>query len=71
MSQFRVQIVRQDGAKVRFRPGSHEEHDLIAAVVSKAVSKGVGVFRTEAKVKQAITEAIREVLHDVKFAVLP
>jgi hypothetical protein len=72
MSDYRLQIVFADGSKVRLRPGRQdEEGDLITACVNRIVSKGVGVFRTEASVKQAIEEGLREVFLDLKRGVRP
>jgi len=71
MSAFLVKIVRADGYDVILRPGGSGERDLIDDIVDRIMSKGVGFFRTEAHVKNDITEAVTEVLHELKSEIEP
>jgi phenylpyruvate tautomerase PptA (4-oxalocrotonate tautomerase family) len=71
MSDFRIAIVRADGKRVLLYPGSRGERDLIETVTAAVVEKGVGIFRTETKVKAAIAEGIAEVLQVLKSEVVP
>ena len=69
---YRLQIVREDGHAVKFRPGTRsEEGDFVAAVTDRIVAKGVGVFRTEAKVRAAIQAGFTEVFDNLKRNVEP
>lgn len=71
MSKFRIAIVREDAEPVLLYPGSLGERDLVDAVTKQIVGKGVGFFRTEARVRQAITDGIAEVIHELKSEVYP
>lgn len=71
MSHYHVCIHRNDGQAVTLKPGSHGERELCTAIIEAAVAKGVGLFRTEAHVRQALHEAIHDVLHAVKAEVRP
>lgn len=72
MSSYRLQIVREDGVAVRFRPGARsEEGDLIGAVTARIVAKGVGFGKTEAQVKDAIRSGFDEVFTGLKRNVEP
>ncbi len=67
MSEFRLQIVYEDGTAARFQPGTKsEEGDLIRACADRIVGKGVGLFTTEAQVRAAIETGMREVFYDLK-----
>jgi hypothetical protein len=69
---YRLQIVREDGEAVRFRPGTRsEEGDFVAAVTARISAKGVGVGRTAAQVTRAIAEGFSEVFADLKQNVQP
>jgi hypothetical protein len=69
---YRLQIVREDGELVKFRPGTRgEEGDFVAAATARIVAKGVGLGRTEAQVKRAIAEGFSEVFAELKQNVLP
>jgi len=70
-SLYRLQIVRADGSRVRWRPGGLEELDFIAACVDCICAKGVGFLKTEATVKRAIQEGIEETLNSLKERVDP
>ena len=72
MSEYRLQIVREDGAAVTFRPGTRsEEGDFVGAVTARIVAKGVGLMKTEAQVKEAIRAGFTEVFADLKRNVQP
>jgi hypothetical protein len=70
-SNFRICITRSDNKPIYYRPGSHGERDLVKAIVDATLAKGVGLFRGEEHVRQDLTEAIEEVLHDLKAEVEP
>lgn len=65
---FLLQIVHNDtGYLVARLPGGGPlERDLIQICKDAILSKGVGVFRTEAQVARAVEEGIREALLSVK-----
>ena len=68
MSEFRLQIVYEDGAMLRGEPGRGGafEIDLRGAIRSAILSRGVGLFRSEASVSKAIEEGIEEALMGLK-----
>jgi hypothetical protein len=67
MSQFRIAIVDRDtGRQVLLVPGGVAERDLVEDVVDAVLDRGVGFFRTEAQVEQAIRDSMREVLRKLK-----
>lgn len=72
-SQFWLQIVSKDAPSVvlQIEPGRQAERDFVADVVTRAVAKGVGLFRTEAQVETAIREAIQESIFDLKQQITP
>ena len=72
MSEYRLQIVFEDGSQVRFHPGAKsEEGALLTACVNQIVSKGVGLLKTETQVKRAIEIGLREVFTALKQGVHP
>ena len=66
MSKYRIQIIRADQKPVDLIPGGHAERDLVKAIVDTVMEKGVGFWRTETHVKQAVEDAIQEVIRDLK-----
>lgn len=71
-SKYLVSIVGvDDSVIVRMRPGGTRERDLVTAVTEAAVAKGVGLFRTEAAVREAIRAAFDDVLMSLKADVRP
>lgn len=68
ISKYRIQILDTDTGEVVFStlPGMAVERQLVAEIVNRSVAKGVGFFRTEAKVSKAIHEAITELLLEMK-----
>jgi hypothetical protein len=72
MSRFRVHILdTETGAEAALLPGGRGERDLVDAVLAAIVKRGVGIFRTEAHVAQAIQEGMQEALFALKSEVLP
>lgn len=64
---YHLQIVNaKTGDLVRLPGGTALERDLIAVCTQAIVTKGVGLFRTEAHVRQAITDGITEALLALK-----
>lgn len=63
---FLLQIVDRQGAVVRLPGGGRLERDLVDACTRVIVSKGVGVFRTEAHVREAIREGMTEAIRALK-----
>lgn len=70
-SIFRISIVRDDEEPVLLHPGAKGERDLVDAITRQVVDKGVGFFRTEAHVRQAIVDGVSEILHALKSEVIP
>ncbi len=66
MVMFKLQLVYPDGETIRFNGGGQFEMDLVEACTQAIVKRGVGVFRTEAHVRQAITEGIEEAVRGLK-----
>lgn len=68
---YTVQILAPDGSVVKRWPaGDPIERDLAESIVEAALAKGIGLFRTEAQVAQAIREAVKTSLHDLKALVV-
>ena len=71
-NQLFLQIVYPNGEVVRFPGGGNppREHtleaDLIEMIAKEVVSRGVGVFRTEAHVEADIRDGTRKALQDFK-----
>ena len=65
---FLLQIVEAQSPHpvVRIPGGGPLERDLITACTAAIVEKGVGLFRTEARVKQAILEGLTETIAALK-----
>ena len=65
--RFLLQIVdAETGVLVRFPGGGYFERQFIEACTDAIVQQGVGLFRTEARVKQAIAEGIAATIRDLK-----
>ena len=65
--RFLIQIVEADtGAVVTLPGGGRLERELIAACTQAIVAQRVGVFRTEAHVRQAITDGITQTIRELK-----
>ena len=71
MSPFRICIVRADGEPVLLHPGRTGERYFVDDVVKRVLAKGVGIFRTEAHVREDLEAALEEALHDLKSDVVP
>lgn len=64
---FLLQIVdAKTGAVVQLPGGGRMERDLIEACTAAVVTRGVGIFRTEAHVRAAIVAGITEAITDLK-----
>lgn len=70
MSDFRICITRSDGEPIYLYPGSTGERDLVLDLVRRVKEKGVG-FKTESHVIDDITNAINELLLDMKTEIVP
>lgn len=70
-SKFRISVTSTEGSKVHLIPGGKGERDLVAAIVDATIAKGVGFMRTEAHVRADLTDAINEVLLELKSEVKP
>lgn len=64
---FYIQISDADGRIITTRTGGKHERDLIESFVEAIVANKVGVFRTEAHVKQAIRDGITKAISDLKI----
>ncbi len=73
MALFLLQIVHtaEPHKVVRLPAGGALERDLIADCTKAIVKRGVGVFRTEAHVMQAIADGITEAINSLKQASVP
>lgn len=63
---FLLRIVDQDDNTVTVPGGGALERDLLTEIVKKITKQGVGIFRTEAQVTQAISQGLREVVQELK-----
>lgn len=63
---FFLQIAYPDGRVVQLPAGGALERDLIDVCTRAIVKRGVGVFKTEAQVTQAIRDGITEAILDLK-----
>ena len=61
-----LQIIHDDGRVLTLKAGGKLEADLVATCTAAVVAKGVGVFRTEAHVKQAIASGLKEAIQALK-----
>lgn len=66
-SQFRMQIAYvKTGDIVTWKPGATVETDIVADLVERLKTRGVGLFTTEATVLKAVEEELTEVILDLK-----
>lgn len=63
---FFLQIAYPDGTVAQIPAGGRLELDFIIACTDAVVKRGVGIFRTEAHVRQAINDGIVEALRGLK-----
>lgn len=68
MPRFLLQIAEGEApfAVARFPAGGALERDFVAACTEAIVRRRVGFFRTEAQVKQAISDGITAAILDLK-----
>ena len=70
---LRIVDVNDPETVVTLPAGGSLERELITVCTEAVVKRGVGLFRTEARVKQAIadglTEAIRTLKRQTKYAI--
>ena len=66
LARFYLQIVTEDGEKIRFAAGGAAEAELIDLCAKEILSRGVGIFRTEAQVEQRIREGIHDAVYRFK-----
>lgn len=61
------QVVEEGSDAVcRLPAGGRIERDIVADVLTRAQAKGIGVFRTEARVLAAIETSLTEVLSELR-----
>jgi hypothetical protein len=63
---FLLQIVTPEGEHVRFRAGGLIEANLIEICTQQILSRGVGLFRTQAHVEQDIRAGLAAALYEFK-----
>lgn len=63
---FYLQILDAQTGEVAVFRERRLEREFVEACVTAIAAKGVGVFRTEAAVKQAIRDGMEEAIHDLK-----
>lgn len=70
--RYRLQVVGPDDQLVTSWPAGHTlEVEITDAIVSAALARGVGVFRTESQVVVAIRAAVASVFRGIKQQVRP
>ncbi len=71
MSDYRLQIIHiKTGQVVRgWSPGDRVETELVEALCARLKAKGVGWFKSEARVLEALREAWSELLYELKSRV--
>lgn len=71
-SKYRLQIVDEGGrVVVAWPPGGTAEQDFVSAIVAAIQARGVGWFRSEARVLGAIRGAVEETILAAKQGVTP
>lgn len=71
-SEFLMQIVdRTTGEVVRFEAGGRIETDLKADILARVSQQPTGVFRTEASVRQVVSDAVDAAFRALKRTVRP
>ena len=72
-SDYELQVVRRGNKQVvaRWPPGLADEHDLVEEIVGHVRARGVGVFKTEAHVLQAVRDSIEQGLRALKSRIRP
>ena len=69
-SQFVIRVVDlTTNEVVQWAPGMAVERQLVEDLCARVLSKGVGIFRTEAHVIADVRAAITELLHALKSEV--
>ena len=63
---FLLQIVDRQGQVVRLPAGGQLERDFVEACTDAIVARGVGFWRTEAHVRDAITDGIAAAIRALK-----
>lgn len=68
MSQFRLQIVDAKTGQVAkgWQPADRVEMDLVEDLCTRLKGRGIGMFRTEAKVLETVRGAFAEMLLELK-----
>lgn len=68
MSAFRLQIVDAKTGYVTkgWEPGGKVETDLVEELCGRLKGRGIGVFKTEAKVLEAVRAEFQAMLLDLK-----
>lgn len=72
-SRYVLQVVEKGSGRIvaSWPPGLREEQDVIAAIVDGVRAKGVGIFKTEAHVIEAVRSVVADALYQVKAQVKP
>jgi hypothetical protein len=71
-SDYRLQIVRRDGALVyTMEPGGKAERDIVEDLVARVKAKGIGAGRSEKHVLGAVRAAFDELMYDLKATIRP
>lgn len=69
-SEYVIGVYHRDsGQVVTWAPGLTVEHEFIGTLRKRVEAKSVGVFRTSATVGQAVEEALKEMLFELKSQV--
>lgn len=71
MSNYRITISHIDGNHVSLHPGSPEERDFVEEVVTRAVAKGLGMFKSESQIRLNLVEAMNDLILQMKREVRP
>lgn len=69
VSDFRLQVIHAATGKPvldPWHPGSAIETDLVDDLAARLKGKGIGYFKTEAKVLEGLRSAFVEMLYDLK-----
>lgn len=63
---FYLQIVNRNGIVVNLPGGGPLEADLIELIIMHVVAKGVGFWKTEKQVTQALKDGIKDAIFSLK-----
>lgn len=68
---YYIQVKDDLGNLVRIKPGGTAERQIGADIAERLKGMGVGFFKTEATVLQAVEQAVNDVFRKLKSDIIP